>query len=255
MIFKDFPYHRLLTRLTCAMIVCQLILCPPCFAITRTAKHGGQIVFASLSDPKTFNPLVIKDAGSSAIVGTLFEGLTRTNAFTGLVEPHLAESWTVSRDGLIWRFILRRDVRWNDGAPFTADDVLFTFNELIYNDDIPSSSRDILTIEGKRIDVQKIDDYTVEFTLPVKFAPFLRAVAVELLPKHILKKHVDDGSFNYTWGINAVPSSIVGTGPFMLQKYNPGQRIVLVRNPYYWKKSPAGDPLPYVDKLIYMIVQ
>lgn len=255
MVFKDLPYHSLIARVGSVLIAVQLILCPPCLAFERTAKHGGQIVSTMLSDPRTFNPLVIKDAGSSAAVGTIFDGLTRTNAHDGTIEPNLAESWTVSEDGLTWIFKLRRDVRWNDGAPMTADDVVFTYKELVYNEDIPASARDIFTIEGQTFDVSKIDDYTVKFVLPVKFAPFLRALSQEILPKHRLKKYVDDGTFNFIWGINTPPKDIVGTGPFMLKRYDPGQRIVLERNPYYWKKSKEGDQLPYVDKFIYMIVQ
>ena len=242
-------------RVVCALIICQLTFCPPCFAFERTARHGGQIVTALLSDPKTFNPIVNKDAGSGSVVATTFEGLTTTNAYDGTVEPHLAESWTVSKDGLTWTFKLRQDVRWNDGEPFTADDVIFTFDELIYNDDIGASARDILTIDGKRITLRKIDNYTVEFILPVKFAPFLRALSQEILPKHRLKKKLDDGEFNFTWSINTAPEDIVGTGPLMLHKYDPGQRIVLVRNPYYWKKSAEEHQLPYIDKYIFMIVQ
>lgn len=255
MAFKAYPYSSIGMRVLSVLLVLQLILCPPCFAFERTAKHGGQLVSTLLSDPRTFNPLVIKDAGSSRVVSTIFEGLTKTNAYDGTVEPLLAESWSVAEDGLTWTVKLRKGVRWNDGAPFTADDVVFTYDELVYNDDIPSSSRDILTIEGKRIELRKIDDYTVEFVLPVKFAPFLRALSTEILPKHILKKHVDNGTFNFTWGINTTPKKIVGTGPFMMSRYDAGQRIILVRNPHYWKKSVDGHQLPYINKYILMIVQ
>ncbi|MCA9394968.1 MAG: ABC transporter substrate-binding protein [Candidatus Omnitrophica bacterium] len=255
MVIQDYFYPSLGKRALAALLVVQLIFCPPCLAFERTARHGGQIVSTLLSDPRTFNPLVIKDAGSSRVVSTLFEGLTTTNAYDGTVEPNLAESWTVSNDGLTWTFHLRHDVRWNDGEPMTADDVVFTFNDLVYNDDIPASARDIFTIEGQEFEVSKIDDYTVQFVLPVKFAPFLRALGQEILPKHRLKKYVDDGTFNFTWGIDTPPGDIVGTGPFMMRRYDPGQRIVLVRNPYYWKKSREGHQLPYIDKLIYMIVQ
>src|SRR5208282_2590306 len=97
----------------------------------------------------------------------LFEGLTTADPFTLKVIPNLAKSWVVSPDGLQWTFHLRNDVKWSDGIAFSADDVVFTFNDLIYNPDIPSSSKDVLTIEGKPLKVVKIDDYTVRFTLPV----------------------------------------------------------------------------------------
>ena len=144
-------------------------------------------------------------------------------------------------DGLTWTFHLRDDVAWNDGKPFTADDVVFTFNELIYNDNIPTSSRDIFTLEGKPVEVAKVDDHTVTFKTPVKFAPFLRAMEQDILPKHVLEGMVRDGDFNSALGVDAAPEEIIGTGPFMLERYEASQRVVLKRNPNYWKKDSIGN--------------
>ncbi|MBN1869487.1 MAG: ABC transporter substrate-binding protein [Candidatus Omnitrophica bacterium] len=227
------------------------------FAYGQTApsgKYGGQLVLSTTSDPKSFNDIIAKETSTTLVTNHIFEGLTTTNAFTTKVEPHLAKRWEVSEDGLTWTFYLRDDVLWSDGQPFSADDVLFTFNDLIYNVDIPSSARDIFTIEGQTFKVEKINPYTVRFTLPVKFAPFLRGMGQAILPKHKLKSVVDNGRFNFTWGIDTPPSEIVGTGPFLLARYDPGQRLVFKRNPYYWKRSPRGDQLPYIDKIIYLIV-
>lgn len=218
-------------------------------------KNGGTIVFSTTSDPKSFNDIIAKETSTTLVTEPIFEGLTRTNAFTTKVEPNLAERWQVSGNGLEWIFYLRRDVLWNDGHPWTADDVVFTFNELIYNPDIPSSARDIFTIDGQTFRVEKLDDYTVQFTLPVKFAPFLRSLGQAILPKHKLAEAVARGRFNFTWGIDTSPKEIVGTGPFKLVRYDPGQRLVFERNEFYWKKSPAGERLPYIDKIIYLIVQ
>ncbi len=223
--------------------------------VSPSSKYGGQLVLSTTSDPKSFNDIIAKETSTTLVTGHIFEGLTTTNAFTTKVEPHLAKRWEVSEDGLRWTFYLREDVLWNDGMPFTADDVLFTFNDLVYNPDIPSSARDIFTIESQTFAVEKVNDYTVRFTLPVKFAPFLRGMGQAILPKHKLKKIVDKGEFNFTWGIDTRPSEIVGTGPYMLVRYDPGQQLVFKRNPRYWKRSPEGDQLPYIDKIIYLIVQ
>jgi len=221
----------------------------------RSGKYGGELVLATTSDPKSFNDIIAKETSTTLVTGHIFEGLTTTNAFTTRVEPHLAKRWEVSEDGLEWIFTLRDDVLWHDGKPFTADDVVFTYNDLIYNPDIPSSARDIFTIEDKIFKVEKIDSHTVRFTLPVKFAPFLRGMGQSILPKHKLKTIVDQGKFNFTWGIDTAPSEIVGTGPFKLSKYDPGQRLVFVRNPQYWKKTKEGEQLPFIEKIIYLIVQ
>ncbi|OGX24874.1 MAG: hypothetical protein A3D10_00830 [Omnitrophica WOR_2 bacterium RIFCSPHIGHO2_02_FULL_48_11] len=219
------------------------------------SKYGGQLVLATTSDPKSFNDILAKETSSSLVTEQIFEGLTRTNVFTLKVEPNLAESWEISPDGRQWTFHLRRDVTWSDGVPFSADDVVFTFNELIYNPDIPSSARDIFSIEGKDFTVEKVDAYTVKFSLPVKFAPFLRGMGQAILPRHKLEKAVAEGTFNFTWGIDTDPAEIVGTGPYRLVEYRPGERLVFRRNPRYWKKSSTGDALPYIEKIIYLIVQ
>jgi peptide/nickel transport system substrate-binding protein len=184
----------------------------------------------------------------------LFEGLTTIDPFTLASKPNLAERWEVSTDGLVWTFDLRPGLRWSDGAPLTADDVLFTFNELIFNPDVPNSSRDIFTINGKPIRVEKVDSLRVRFILPFKFAPFLRSLGQEILPRHILETAVKAGKFNFTWGIDAAPSEVVGSGPFHLKRYVPGQRVELERNTNYWKRSIDGDQLPYLDRVLVLIV-
>ena len=231
------------------IVVC-LIAAGPAYG----ASYGGQLVMSVASDPKTFNDIVASETSSSAVTGMLFEGLTTTDPFTLKVIPNLAQTWEVSPDGLQWTFHLRPDVRFFDGVPLTAADVVFTFNDLIYNPQIPSSSKDVLSVEGKIFKVEVIDEHTVRFTLPVKFAPFLRAMSQPILPKHKLAQAVKDGKFAFTWGVNTPPKEIIGTGPFFLEEYRPGERLVFQRNPFYWKKDEQGGTLPYLDKVIYLII-
>ncbi len=219
-----------------------------------TPRHGGTMVLGASSDPKSFNAIIAKETTTTLVTSLIFEGLTRTNVFTLQPEPNLARSWDVDDTGRQWTFYLRKDVRWNDGQPFTADDVLFTFNDLIFNDKIPSSARDIFTIEGEPFQVVKLDDFTVRFILPKKFAPFLMSMGQAILPRHKLMSPVQNNEFSFTWGIDTPPEEIIGTGPFRLVRYQPGERLVFERNPFYWKKSEAGEPLPYIAKLIYLII-
>ncbi|MCF7916865.1 MAG: ABC transporter substrate-binding protein [Candidatus Omnitrophica bacterium] len=218
-------------------------------------REGGRLVWPVTTGPKSFNPIVAKETSTTAITGLIFEGLTRTNGITQKVEPNLAKSWKISADGKIWTFYLREDVSWFDGEPFTADDVVFTFNQLIFNPEVETSSRDIFTVEGKTIEVERIDRLTVRFNLPTKFAPFLQAMSQNILPKHILAEVVKKGEFNYFWGINTKPDELVGTGLFKLKSYLPGERIVLEKNKKYWRKDKAGCRLPYLEEIIYVIVQ
>ena len=227
-------------------------------------KQGGALTSATISEPLTLNLAIANDASSSGVLGYLFEGLTETSWLTDEVEPALAESWERSEDGLTWTFHLRNDVRWHDGEPFTAHDVGFTFNRIIYNDDIPASSRpafhfrflDEESGEWKEapMTVTALDDYTVECVLPGPFAPFLRSMRTAIYPKHILEKHVDDGTFTSTWDIDTDPAEIVGTGPFTIERYEPSERVVMRRNPGYWLKDDAGNSLPYLDEIVHVIV-
>lgn len=243
-------YHCFLRS---AFIVFFFLL--PAVARADVPRYGGSLILSSTSDPKSFNDITAQEMSTHTVTGNIFEGLTRLNALTFKVEPALAQSWEVSQDGRTWTFHLRPQVVWNDGQPFTADDVIFTFNDLIYNEDIVSSARDIFKIGDEIFKVEKVDDLTVCFTLPVKFAPFLQSMSQSILPKHKLAKAVAEKKFNFTWGIDTPPTEIVGTGPFKLASYRPGERFVLVRNPLYWKQSASGQALPYLDRIIYLIVQ
>jgi len=206
------------------------------------------------SDPKTFNEIVASETSSSAVTNMLFEGLTTVDPFTLKVIPCLAQSWEVSADGLQWTFHLRKDARFFDGQPLTSADVVFTFNDLIYNPGIPSSAKDIFSVDGKIFKVEALDEHTVRFTLPVKFAPFLRAMGQAILPKHKLSPAVKDGKFAFTWGVNTPPREITGTGPFFLEEYRPGERLVFKRNPFYWKTDARGLLLPYLDRVVFLII-
>ncbi len=217
-------------------------------------QRGGELVLSTVTDPKSFNPIVAQETSTTQITGYIFEGLTRTHPATLEVLPNLAKGWEASDDGKEWIFHLRRDVKWSDGEKFTARDVIFTFNDLIYNSNIPTSSRDIFTVEGEKITVEKIDDYAVKFTLPFTFAPFLRALSHEILPAHKYASLVENGEFTFSMGLDTKPVDIVGTGPFRLVKYFPGERVILERNAFYWKKDSCEEQLPYLDKILFIIL-
>ena len=227
-------------------------------------KTGGVLTIATISEPLTLNLALADDSGSTEVLGYLFEGLTEISWLTDEVEPGLAESWTHSDDGLTWTFSLRKDVTWHDGTPFTAHDVDFTFNRIIYNEEINSSNRAAFnfrfldeatgTWTEAEMTVTALDDYTVRCVLPVPFAPFLRSMGTAIYPKHILEPYVDDGTFNEVWDLDTDPAEVIGTGPFTIERYVPKERVVLTSNPNYWLKDDAGNSLPYLDKIVHLIV-
>lgn len=221
--------------------------------VSAEASVPKSLVLALSNDPKTFNALLAQESTSNEVARFLFEGLTELDPLSGEIEGRLAESWEVSSDGLQWTFFLRRGVRWSDGQPFSAEDVVFTF-EVMNDTSLVIPARDIFTLNGKPAAVEALDAWTVRFTLPEPFAPFLLALGQPILPKHRLAEPYRQGSFSKAWSLSEKTGNITGTGPFRIRQYLPGQRIVLERNPFYWKKDAAGKPLPRLDEVMLLIL-
>lgn len=232
------------------------------WADLTVGKYGGYLVIGALDNPKTFNHHIAQETSSTNITGQLHAGLTEVNPITDMVEPALAKSWEISEDGLVITFHLRQGLRWSDGEPFTADDVVFTFNGVIFNEDVRTDYRDVLKVEGKLPTCEKVDDYTVRFTLPAPFRPFLRQIGGAIYPAHKLKDlsrvynpDADPEALNKVWSVDTPPEEIVGMGPFKLKEFIPDQLVVIERNPYYWKVDPEGNKLPYLDGIKYVILK
>ncbi len=214
----------------------------------------NMLVTAVMSDPKTFNPIIANESSSDDILDPLFSGLTRVNPLTFEVEPGLAKSWTISKDKKVITMFLRKQVYFSDGKPLTANDVVFTF-KVIYSPTVLTSLRDLLTINGKQIKVEKLNDYTVRFILPAPFYPFLESLNIPILPEHVLRKPLLDNMFERTWNIMTPPAKIVGLGPYMMTSYVPSQYVLLKANPYYYKKGSKGQQLPFIKRRAILIVQ
>jgi peptide/nickel transport system substrate-binding protein len=217
-------------------------------------KSGGQLIIRTSGDPKSFNPIVSNESTTTIVTQYIFDGLVTRDPITTEVIPVLAESWEYSEDGLTWTINLKKEVLWNDGEPFTADDVVFTYNEIVYNPEIPNSAADVLQVDGEPFEVKKIDQHTVEFTIAQKFAPFIESLAQVILPKHKYQKIVQDGEFNSSLGIDSNIKDIVGTGPFIIESYTAGDSIKLAKNTNYWKKDAEGKNLPYLDGMVLKVV-
>ncbi|HTY88326.1 MAG TPA: ABC transporter substrate-binding protein [Candidatus Acidoferrum sp.] len=229
---------------------------PPLVADCAPGVPGGRFVVVSFGDPKTFNPITANEQSSEEIYRHLFAALLGFDWSTQQVSPGLAESWTNSPDGKTWTFKLRKNLRWSDGEPLTADDVVFTCNDLIYNPDFNPVIADIERVDGKNFQVTKIDDLTIQVVTPEVCAPFLEnfGAGVPILPKHILAKAVADKTFLSAYGVNWDPRHIVCSGPFRLKEYKPAQFVLLERNPYFCEVDKQGQRLPYFDNIIYTVV-
>src|SRR5271163_4511804 len=178
---------------------------PPLVADCEPGIPGGRLVIAEPGDPKTFNPITANEASSEDIYRFFFASLLGDDPIKQEVEPGLAESWTNSPDGKTWTFKLRKNLRWSDGEPLTADDVVFTW-DVIYNPDIDNVTRDLFVIDGKQFTVTKVDDLTIQVVTPEIYAPFLENFGgIPIIPKHILEKSVTDKTFASAYGVNSSP--------------------------------------------------
>jgi peptide/nickel transport system substrate-binding protein len=252
---------RVLSLLLVLMLTLTLTAC----SLSQFRSQAAQVprlVVTSTSDPKTFNYITSDESSSNEILGLMYEGLLSTNGVTGELEPALAESWEISPDQTRIIYKLREGLKWSDGAPITVDDIVFTYNDIIFNEKIPSSTADIFRVgeEGLFPEVRKLDERRVEFAAPEPFAPLLRFAGGAFLPKHALEKYVtaldSEGNpqFLSTWGTNSDPKQIICSGPYQLKSYQPGERVVLERNPHYWRKDAQGNPQPHIDQFIFQLV-
>jgi peptide/nickel transport system substrate-binding protein len=212
---------------------------------------GGRLVYMQRGEPRTFNPLFALDAASREIVWRMHADLVHINRETQKTEPALAESWTALPHGTGFCLKLRRGVRFSDGVPMTADDVVFTF-QVHLDEAVKSPQRDLLMIDGKPIGVRKIDDNTVVFELGAAYGPAERIFdSIAILPRHLLEDAYKHGQIGDKWGLQTAPNAMAGLGPFRLKSYRQGEGVVLERNPYYWKKDGRGVALPYLDEILF----
>lgn len=218
-------------------------------------KFGGELILSTIGEgPKTFNPCNTKDATSSEMAGMLYDGLLTTDSRTGEVILQLAKSFEIAGNDYIIH--LRKGIKWTDGKPITADDVMYTYEEVVFKGLGNPSTMDAMMIDGKLPELVKLDDYTVKFTTPCPFAPFLRQLTYPIVPKHYFKPYSDKGAsvFNAFLSPNTKPETIVSSGAFKLKEYVAAQRVVFVRNSDYYKLNIENKKLPYLDKVVYLIV-
>jgi peptide/nickel transport system substrate-binding protein len=220
----------------------------------ETGRSGGQLVIAQRAEPRTLNPVVAVDTPSRDVIRRLHADLIHINPETQRTEPALAKSWTKSPDGLRFTLALRQGVQFSDGHPFDADDVVFSFR--VYLDEkIASPLRDQLIVNGKPLGVVKLNQHSVQFDFPGPYAVAERVFDnLAILPQHLLEKAYQEGRLAEAWSLGTPPAQFAGLGPFRLKELVPGERVVLERNPFYWKVDRAGTRLPYLDSLVFPIV-
>src|SRR3989442_8425551 len=220
----------------------------------EAGRSGGRLVVSLRAEPKTLDPVLATDAPSREVIAAMQADLVHINRATQLTEPALAKSVKVSSDGLQYTVTLRQGLRFSDGKPLDADDVLFTFR--VYLDEsVHSPQRDLLIVGGKPINVRKLDARTLVFEFAKPYGVGERVFdGLAILPRHLLEKPYQDGKLAQIGMLSTPANQWAGLGPFRLKEYVAGQRLILERNPYYWKTDTKGSRLPYLDELVFLFV-
>jgi peptide/nickel transport system substrate-binding protein len=226
-------------------------LVSPRVAKCEPGQTGGQLTLATVGAPQTFNPLLADDSASEEVIRVLFASLVSVDLVTLELEPGLAESWSVEPDQKTWTFKLRPGLRWSDGQPLTARDVVFTWNEIMYNPDLNRLTYELFRINGRNFSVTTLDAQTVRVATPEVFAPFLEFFgSVVILPEHVIGPAVRQGRFLSVYSLETAPERVVGSGPFRLKKCLPGRHVLVERNPEYWTVDQQQRRLPYLDEVM-----
>lgn len=217
--------------------------------------YGAQLVIGTPYNPETFN--VITGIGSSmawVVDKIVFNSIVGFDNAQQQNTPELAKSWDVSPDGLTWTIHLRKGIRWSDGEPFTADDVMFSY-QVISDPQVGSGIRSTFEqSDGTVPTLEKVDDSTVRFKLKDPTDLLAALNDFRAVPKHKWESVYKAGNFRTAMSGNADPKDIVGTGPYKIVSFAPDQSLILERNPYYWKVDSKHQRLPYIDKVVFLIV-
>ncbi|NPV09883.1 MAG: hypothetical protein HPY83_18220 [Anaerolineae bacterium] len=205
----------------------------------------------------------------------LWDNFARWDYRTGRLEPipNMVTGWDISPDGKTYTFRLRRGMKWSDGEPFTADDILFWQEAIALNKELSPSYPSWLTSGGRPPAIEKIDDYTVSFTFEVPHGILIETLCFRgsdlIAPKHYLSQFHPDyadadelaakvkaANFEHWYELFANRRDdqnnpdLPVLWAWKVEQPFPGERMVLVRNPYYWKVDTEGKQLPYFDRLI-----
>ncbi len=213
------------------LAICVLTIFPALFLMKAGAQSGGELRFCLHSEPKTFDPLKVDDEASVAIRYLTGGTLVRVNRQTQQLEPQLAHSWKVSKDGRQIIFQLRSGIFFSDGTPFSAEDVAYTMRELM-DPALHSETGDAFRSGAGSPEIKVISPTQIAITFPAPVAGVDRLFdQVAILSERSPRKEA------------AV------LGPFMVADYKPGSSVLLKRNPNYWRSDEQGRKLPYLDSI------
>jgi peptide/nickel transport system substrate-binding protein len=227
------------------------------------SRRGGKIIYRVSSPPATFNYLQASDENSLIVAFYLMGGrLIEFDHKNQQYVPGLAESWRRLDDGRTVELTLRDGIKFSDGHPITAEDVIFSLRAVYDERTASPIYHDAMMIGNRQIEASTPDGADgqsgrrLRFVFPdVVASPENYLANLVVLPRHILEGDFDRGALRDAYGLTADPSRVVTAGAFAPESATPGERVTLKRNPHYWKKDAAGAPLPYLDQLVIEVVK
>jgi peptide/nickel transport system substrate-binding protein len=251
-------FVRLPTRLGLLLSVTALAMLGPVVAFGPAAQHSAAHADTApgssaqtASDPKkilrvgltqdidTLNPFMAEYAASTDIGRAMYEFITTYDPKDEHPVPALASSWTHSPDGTSWTYTIRSGAKWSDGQPITAQDVAFTYNLMMTNDDAATSNGNFV---ANFKTVTAPDDHTVVITTKAPQATML-ALDIPIVPKHIWQGVKDIAKYT---NLPTPGHPTVGSGPYILTDYKEGQYAILAANTTYWRGAPKVDKLEFI---------
>ncbi|MDD2717198.1 MAG: peptide-binding protein [Candidatus Wallbacteria bacterium] len=203
--------------------------------ISPSPSYGDAFVQQIISDPETLNPLLLVSSNTVDMLALIFDPLTRINGDL-TISPALADSWETSADNMEITYYLKKGILWHDGAPFTADDVKFTFEKILD----PESGSPLQNFYQDVDTVEVVDSHEVKIFMKKPTMDLPVSIDTMIIPKHVFEKENFKAS-----EYNRRP---IGTGLFEFLVWQPGEQVVLVSNPDYF----AGRP--FLDRVIYKII-
>ena len=218
--------------------------------------RGGTLSYRITAPPSTFNYLVANNEPSILIAFFLLQDRPiefdhGTQKYKGV----LAETWKFGDDRQTVDLKLREGLKFSDGKPITTEDLAFSLNAMYDPRSEAAAWKDSMSINGKPITTKIIDDRNMQFIFPEPVAAVENYIDnLGVLPKHVMNSDFEAGKLAEAWKLTAAPESIVTSGAFSVESAGAGDRIVLKRNPHYWRKDDNGTQLPYLDQIAFEII-
>ncbi|HPJ90019.1 MAG TPA: ABC transporter substrate-binding protein [Thermotogota bacterium] len=249
---------RVLFVLLAVLLVTGFAFAEPDYIVEDVhGNPGGTFYVGTLGGPKTFNPAEAQETSSTDILDRMFATLIDFDADSGVRGGDLCKSYEVTESGNGWIFHMRDGIKWSDGQPLTAEDVEWTFNNVFMVEGLVTGNTiDVLRDGNDKLPkVELVGENSVMIEYPQPFAPGLRTVgSVYILPKHILAESAADETISQKW-TTADVDELVGSGPFVVTDYVEEERVVMTKNPYYYRYDADNNQLPYFDQFIWVICQ